>query len=124
LKGHKNRKHDPIGHKLHDIDCNRFSKLYKLTTEDSAGVIRSLLDNIRAKADTIEFCLVSCYESPLMRETEANSEVDPLLCLDVYLRSMMRSIVDIGAIAHIRAADIYDIRKRAKKKFLARTLGA
>jgi len=102
---------------LHEAEIQFWKRLSKIAKKSPRDTVKMLLGGMRAKLDMIEFELITRFEAEGVKETElGHSEVDPLLCLDMYVNSIRRKLIWLEHVAsYYRGPEIRKMRKEYKK---------
>jgi len=108
-------KSSDLGERLHKAEVKFYAELGKIAQEDPKRIIEILLDGVKSKTDQIKFALIDRFEDKKLRETELEMETDPLLCLDVYINSIIRQLLWLKYVAPYRAVQIRMMREQHRK---------
>jgi hypothetical protein len=113
MKKQKKRRIKDKGEKMYDALFLNYVNMMNLGKKFTAGdVIAYAVEHIKAKLDMIKFSLVEQYKNPMDYVLEDRTE--PLLCIDMYMRSVRRYLVIMENLFEERAREIRKIRGEKK----------
>ena len=110
-------KRNEMAKKLWEAEVAFYGELFKLADESPRDATLMLIESMQSKLNTIKFSLIDRFEIDGIKESELGwSEVDPLICLNIYIDGIIRKLLWLRQIAPYRRTEINKLRKEYRKK--------